>query len=67
MRNVIAFDELIDIDHEPSCCWRCKGNDVELENTECEDESIWAHFICNDCSSVYQVGYQATQIYIPEQ
>jgi len=66
-KNVIEFDEVTDIEKEPNGCWRCSSESFWAEETVIEDESVWVHYACINCSSTWQVGYEATQLFVAEQ
>ncbi|MEY8215126.1 MAG: hypothetical protein RPR97_11695 [Colwellia sp.] len=66
-KNVIEFDEVTTIEQEPDCCWRCGSNGFWAVETIIEDQSVWVHYACTNCSGTWQVGYEASELYIAEQ
>ena len=65
--NVIEFDEEIDIDNSPNCCWRCQSSDSGVEDIVVESDLVVVHYACNDCSSTWEVKYEPTTLFIAAQ
>jgi hypothetical protein len=65
--KVIQFDEEMDIDRSPNCCWRCESSDSSVEETDVDFDTVAVHFVCNDCSSTWEVRYDAITLFIATQ
>lgn len=63
----IEFDEEMDIVQSPNCCWRCSSSDVGVEETTFELGAIVVEYVCNDCSSIWQVKCEPTTLFIAAQ
>ncbi|MDE1313393.1 hypothetical protein MEG05_03645 [Vibrio aestuarianus] len=63
----IEFDEEVDIEQSPNCCWRCHSSYVGVEDTTPELDTIVVEYVCNDCSSTWQVKYEPMTLFIATQ